>query len=149
MAVRSRKGKRRRTVTKRGRARSTGAAMPSEAIRSRYPLFVRSGSDLVKISWSKTKRAEYEHRTPWRNAEDVVGALVRVGAGGARFTMEDVLPVRRQESDEEVPAYQAYAVLAWLRQEDLVAQYGRRGYSIATDDLETAVAQRGATLPNR
>lgn len=140
--IRSRARRRKGLSRKRAPSRPTDAAAVASSGGQKYPTFVREGSDLVKIAWSKTDRNEYEHRAPWRNVEAVASALARAGSGNSRFTMDDVIPVRLPASGDEVPSYQAYAVLAWLRHEDLVIQYGRRGYSVAVPDLESAVAER-------
>jgi hypothetical protein len=116
----------------------------------RYPLFYRSRSGLVKIGWSKKKKAEYRQTAPWEAVQAVVRAIEQRGGSGEKFDFGELLPVRA-ENGNEVPKYQAYVVLAWLRQVNLVTQHGRRGYSLpkagklsdlAADLLERVPAER-------
>jgi hypothetical protein len=44
----------------------TGFAIRSRNKLGQYPSFVREGDNLVKIGWSKTQKAEYEHKSPKR-----------------------------------------------------------------------------------
>ena len=48
--------------------------------------------------------------------------------------MDDVLPLKDPVSGTEVPAYQSYLCLAWLRSVGIVTQHGRQGYSLAKKD---------------
>jgi hypothetical protein len=116
----------------------------------RYPLFYRSRSGLVKIGWSKKKKAEYRQTAPWEAVQAVVRAIEQRGGSGEKFDFGELLPVRA-ENGNEVPKYQAYVVLAWLRHEHLVTQHGRQGYSLpkagrlsdlAADLLERVPAER-------
>jgi hypothetical protein len=62
--------------------------------------------------------------------------------------MEQILPVRDPEQDADVPSYQAYLIIAWLRKENLIVQHGRQGYSRSpTTDLTGAVEQSWNSLP--
>ena len=95
-----------------------------------YPRFGRRGESLVKIGWSKREKAEYEHKAPKRAIDLLVSALVRTGTNGRIFQANDVLPLADPDEGSEVPAYQVYLTLAWLRSLGLVDQHGRQGYSI-------------------
>lgn len=122
---------------------SPSAAVPRQFIASarggrrrkkdEYPQFRRDGETLVKIGWSKRERKTYEHRAPRRVLEALLQALRGAGAGGARFAMENVLPLRDPEDRTEIPDYQAYLTLAWLRRTGLLTQHGRQGYSLPTN----------------
>lgn len=86
---------------------------------------------LVKVGWSKSQRSEYEHKSPRRVLALLVESLLRVGPKGKRLTMDKVLPLRDTENaGAEMPDYQGYVCLAWLRHEGLIQQHGRSGYSI-------------------
>jgi hypothetical protein len=119
-----------------------------KAARGEYPKFLRDGEELLKIGWSKRTWATYRHKAPKRILNLVAQALVAKGKSGARFPMEDVLPIRDPQSSIDVPSYQAYLILAWLRKEELVVQHGREGYSLRPDvNLTNAVEERWKLLP--
>lgn len=95
-----------------------------------YPKFFRDGDSLVKVGWSKSEGAEYEHKCPKRVLDALVREFARVAGPGKRFVMANLLPLRDPAGGEELPGYQAYVGLAFLRQAGLVQQHGRSGYSI-------------------
>ncbi len=131
--------------------RKTAKKARSRTQKREYPRFERDGDKLVKVGWSKKHKEQYEHRAP----REAVIAFARHLAGHARdgevFAMEDLLPVP-DLSGGEVPAYQVYLTLAWLRQADAVEKKGRDGYVLrdrslaegGLDKLWNAVAQRSA-----
>ena len=98
--------------------------------RAGYPKFRREGDHLIKVGWSKTDKAEYEHRAPKAVVDALVAALVAEASEGSLVTMDAVLPLLEKDGTE-LPAYQAYLCLAWMRAEGLVDARGRKGYSIA------------------
>ncbi len=92
-----------------------------------YPRFERNGYGLVKTGWSKKNREEYVHRAP----KDVVWALARmlrehIGPEN-RFTASGIFSLL-EERGEEIPAYQVYVCLAWLKSAGAVTGNGRAGY---------------------
>ena len=97
--------------------------------RAEYPKFFRDGDYLVKVSWSKKERGEYQHRAPRRVAELLVAAIAKCASNRRLFTSEDVFPLKDPENGGDVPSYQAYAVLAWFKISGLVQPHGRRGYT--------------------
>lgn len=112
-----------------------------------YPRFYRQNDSLVKVAWSKRERNEYEHKAPWRVVEGLAAALTRKGANGKLFTSEDILPLSDPSDGSEVPSYQAYLALAWMRAEQLVVQHGRRGYTVpSASKLPDTVSARFAAL---
>lgn len=104
----------------------------SNAKKADYPKFFRDRDELVKIGWSKKQKAEYRHKAPWEVVLTVARALQEKGSIGEKFNFDELLPIRTT-SGLEVPSYQAYLVLAWLRKENLILQHGRRGYTVGTD----------------
>jgi len=95
-----------------------------------FPRFERDGDRLVKIAWSKHDRAEYEHRAP-RHVVDALIAAIRARRGeGARFETAEIFPLRDPSTRREIPSYQAYLALAWLRHEGVVVKEGRDRYSL-------------------
>ena len=118
-------------------------AAPARARKANYPKFRRSGTELVKIGWSKRKKSEYVHRSPGRVISLLAEKLEDCGADGKLFTTENVMPVADPESGGEVPSYQVYLCLAWFRHEGLVEQLGRQGYRLAVEgDLGAAAEAR-------
>lgn len=105
---------------------------------------------MVKIGWSKHDRKTYEHRAPRRVLDAFVQAVVRAGAGGERFAMGGILPLKDTVNSSDIPDYQAYLTLAWLRDSGLLAQHGRQGYSLLPDtELPREAARLWAALTAR
>lgn len=100
---------------------------PPSKSRTAYPRFARTQNELVKIGWSKKERKEYIHRAPWGVVELLCQRLIKWG--NKEFTTEDILPLL-WEDDVEVPSYQSYLCLAWLRDKGLIHREGRQGYVI-------------------
>lgn len=118
----------------------------SRASSGSYPRFVRSGSDLVKIGWSKRSRAEYQHRASREIVSRIVSALLK--AGDELVRIEDVLPEIATPANGPIPSYRVYVVLAWFRAEGLVRQQGRQGYSVGTPEaFIKEVEERWKALP--
>jgi hypothetical protein len=94
-----------------------------------YPHFVRRGDSLIKIGWSKKSKEEYQHKAP----KEVLGALsqrlAESGRGGKLVSANDLTPIVGPDNSE-IPDYQVYLCLAWLRDLGLITQEGRQGYSI-------------------
>lgn len=97
--------------------------------KGEYPKFFRQGDHLVKVSWSKKDRDEYQHKAPRRVAELLAGAIAKRAANGRQFTSDDIFPLKDPQDGGEVPSYQAYAALAWFKTSGLVRPHGRRGYT--------------------
>jgi hypothetical protein len=112
-----------------------------------YPKFFRFNDELVKIGWSKKERTEYQHKAPHRAVEALVNRLAEVGSAGTLFSAEQLFPLYEIDGDVEIPAYQVYLCLAWLRHVGLVARIGRQGYEIADwSDLRATVDRRWSGL---
>lgn len=108
-----------------------------------YPRFGRRGESLVKVGWSKREKKEYEHKAPKRVVDLLASALVRTGANRRIFQASDILRLADPDDGNEIPAYQVYLALAWLRSLGLVDQHGRKGYSI-TKPKELVATADGA-----
>lgn len=93
-----------------------------------YPRFARRGDNLVKIGWSKKEKAEYEHKAPMSAVTALVAAIKKAGADGRIFQVGTLLPCQGDSGD--VPDYQVYLIVAWLRAVGLLDQHGRQGYSV-------------------
>lgn len=112
-----------------------------------YPKFYRNGDELIKLGWSKRDRAEYQHKASPGVLTSLVSKLSAIGASGRIFSAENIMPLTNSEGSQ-VPDYQAYLCLAWLRTEGLVQQHGRQGYTLANgENMSAAVNARRQALP--
>lgn len=100
-----------------------------------YPQFRRRAEKLIKVGWSKKNKQEYEHNAPWPIVHAVAAHLRMQVRSGRIFNVESVLPIPDSESDGELPSYQIYLTLAWLRSIGLVEKQGRDGYIINRQEL--------------
>ncbi len=99
---------------------------------------IRNGS-LYKIGWSRKQKQEYEHKVPRMAFDTIVNgmsALAREGNGP--FMAEAVIEKINATTEDSIPAYQVYVVLAAFREWNLITQAGREGYSIPLDVAEKA-----------
>lgn len=94
------------------------------------PSFYRAKSELVKVGISKVSKGTYEHRAPFEVAIRLSRELSKVSHSEELFRMDDFLPSLGKVKGREVPSYQAYLCLAWMRSEGIVVQHGRRGYTV-------------------
>jgi predicted lipid-binding transport protein (Tim44 family) len=115
-----------------------------------FPRFEREGDKLVKIAWSKKDRAEYEHKAPRQVVDLLIEAIRSQKGEGAKFEAPDVLPLTDRKARKEVPSYQSYLALAWLRYEGVVAKHGRDGYSLKpTAATPERLTELWKALPSR
>jgi len=113
-----------------------------------YPRFLRRGDNLVKIGWSKRAKKEYQHKAPRRVLTLVAAAISKMGANRQLFTTDDFMPVADPDESTQVPGYQTYLCLAWLRHEGLVEQHGRQGYTTSCSAaLLSKIEERWQLLP--
>lgn len=103
---------------------------PRSRKKAGEPQFYRSGSQLIKVGQGKAGKEGYEHKASKQALDALITALVGAAAGGEMIRMDALLPLSTK-SGQEIPSYQAYLCLAWLRRENLVEQHGRQGYSVA------------------
>jgi len=99
-------------------------------VKSDYPKFLRRGDDLVKVGWSRRAKAEYEHKAPNGVVTLVAQAIAKAGSNGELTPTDKLLSAIASGGAMEVPEYQVYVVLAWLRRLDLVTKRGRQGYTV-------------------
>lgn len=115
--------------------------------RRDYPVFAKSGDTLVKIGWSKSAKAEYQHKSPRAVAGLLATSLALQAKAGTIVSMDQVLPLKAEDGSE-IPDYQVYVSLAWFRQIGVIEQNGRQGYTVnAQDDLTRAVDAAWSNLP--
>jgi hypothetical protein len=100
--------------------------------KNSYPQFLRQGDELVKIGWSPSEKAEYEHRSPKKVLHMLAAAIAKAGPNGRRFAMDRIIPLVDPSDGRRMPDYQVYLCLAWFRDLGFVIQHGRQGYSLAS-----------------
>ncbi len=129
------------------------SAHPSKTRRSKksvYPQFLRQGETLVKIAWSPSEKAEYEHKSPKKVVVLLAAAIGKAGANGRRFAMDRVIPLIDPADGSRIPDYQVYLCLAWFRELGFVIQHGRQGYSLASKaPIEPVIETHWAALSSR
>jgi hypothetical protein len=94
--------------------------------KAEYPRFERDGDRLVKVGWSKKHKDEYEHRAARETVIAVVRHIASRVKSGQVFDVEGLLPIL-DSAGGEVPAYQVYLTLSWLRSVGAVEKKGRDG----------------------
>jgi len=112
-----------------GSARPKREQRPKATRREDYPRFFKKGNLLIKVGWSKREKAEYQHKAPRPVVETVVEALRSAARDQGPIAIPELLPLK-SPSGEEVPSYQVYLCLAWLRRLGLIDPHGREGYTI-------------------
>lgn len=117
-----------------------------------YPRFHRErDGTLVKIGYSKSKRAKYEHRSPREVLDQLALALNKLGAGDRLFNTEELLDPQAGHLPE-YPTYQTYLCLAFLVHGGLLTRFGRQGYRLSPDaraDFPAAVGAAFDSLPTK
>lgn len=116
------------TSSKKRVRRRKGTASAQSPKRT-YPRFVRDGHRLVKVGWSKKNRQEYQHRVPRSALQAFAEHLTAHIEGGRVFDIEGLLPVH-DSAGQEIPAYQVYVIVAWMRDAGIVERKGRDGYLV-------------------
>lgn len=118
--------------------------------KGQYPKFLREGDSLVKLGWSPSEKAEYEHKSPRKTLPLLIAAISKIASNGKRFSMDKVLPLVDPIDSNRVPDYQVYLCLAWLKNLGFLTQHGRQGYSLTTRaPIEPLIETHWAALPAR
>ena len=124
--------------SKRSPRQERAASRPTRVRTDRhttYPRFERRRHDLVKIGWSKREKREYEQKAPKDVIDRIATELGRRATNGALMSTDELLPIIRPEDGHEIPTYQVYVVLAWLRAKNVVEAVGRQGYRVLAKDI--------------
>lgn len=100
--------------------------------KNSYPKFSVDGSTLVKTGWSKKKREEYVQRVPAEVFGHVLRSLKALEGRAGAVKSEEILQSLETQG-EEVPSYQTYAVVGFLRHCGVLRQVNRGEYSIPND----------------
>jgi len=98
---------------------------------SNYPRFEINSKNLVRFGWSKSKKKEYNHKVPIPIVHAVTDCVKNIGLGSSGpHSAEEIIERFSNDHGEQVPNYQVYAVLAYLKLKGFIEQQGREGYSI-------------------
>lgn len=116
---------------------------------SEFPRFEREGDKLIKVGWSKRDDRVYEHRAPQQVVFLVASTIGSKVHRKGVFTMDRVLPLT-DKAGTEIPSYQAYVALAWLRSIGTVKRLGKEGYRLVDGALDLSALQRSwDAIPGR
>ncbi len=121
---------RKKPAERSSRKKASGARSGVRSSKSGYPKFRRTDDTLVKVGWSKKAKKEYEHRAPRNAVEAVVTSVIAAGRHGSVFAVDALIPVHDPKDQAEVPTYQVYLAIAWLRTAGVLRQHGREGYTL-------------------
>ena len=112
-------------------ARRTHSTLAAEQIRLLQPL---SSPELVRNSLGRISELRSYMDTgesfPIAPFQDIGGYLDLSAAEGSLLTTDDFMPLVDPDDASEIPSYQAYLCLAWLRKVGLVTKQGRQGYTV-------------------
>lgn len=114
-----------------------------------YPRFIQVNGDLVKVGWSKSAAKEYEHKAP-REVLGVVADALKVQRldNGELRPPQEFLPLSNADGGQ-IPDYQSYLCLAWLRDIGVVERQGRHGYSVPDiAEIDAKIADAWDQLSN-
>lgn len=110
------------------RSRQNTDKSPAKKNQSTYPRFIRESDRLIKVGWSKKNKTSYEHRAPKESVMAFLNHLMATVSEGELFSVEELLPANDPSTGMNIPAYQAYMTIAWLRGTDVLDKKGRDGY---------------------
>jgi hypothetical protein len=106
-----------------------------DRLSSKYPKFERTDDRLIKVGWSKKDRAIYEHRASIAAVMAITRQFEASMGKDGYLRMDDTLPASLSDGTE-VPSYQAYLVLAWLRYMGAIEKQGNDGYKLVRTSLD-------------
>lgn len=132
------------------RSRATASTVAHHRAGNEHVRFFRRGDQLIRVARSKRKKKEYQHKAPRSTIDALVAAIAETGKDGRVFTTDQVLPIRDPGDGSEIPNYQSYVCIAWLKHTGLIDQHGRQGYSIPRlAEFKDAVESIWRTLPKQ
>jgi hypothetical protein len=113
----------------------TKVARSGQKAARKYPIYSTTEERLIKIGWSKKNRAEYEHRAPKASIQIISEAIkAKRNKAGDAFEAESLMPLLTEDG-QEVPAYQVYMAIGWLRDLGALKKDGRNKYRLKDDSL--------------
>lgn len=135
-------GKRSRGKKASGKIKENPDLDVSRADSGAYPHFVKDGDKLVKIAWSAKDNKEYEHRAPRAAISSLIDAIASKAGAGELFHVDGILPVLDEDGTGQLPTYQVYLVLAWLRECGVIEKVGRDQYKLLDAEQAVKTAKR-------
>jgi hypothetical protein len=127
----------------------TGRRGSESPAKTGFPIFERDGDRLIKVGWSKRQRSAYEHRAPRPAVIACVQRIVGLAPPGGVFAVDAMLPTADPSAGGDVPAYQVYLVVAWLRSLGLIKKKGRDGYVVGKGLTERGIEDVWQKLKER
>jgi hypothetical protein len=97
--------------------------------RDDEPQFERDGDDLIKRGKSKSDARAYEHKAPRSVIEILLQAIRDSANKKGEFRTSRIFPLQ-DSNGRDVPVYQGYLTLRWLRQIGLVERVARQRYKL-------------------
>lgn len=105
-----------------------------------YPYFQVKQDTLIRFGWSKKEKREYSHKIPKSAFDGVIEAISKISKRGKEpYTAESIIELANQHPDQDIPSYQAYVVIGFLKEVGLLEQVGREGYIPSVDFENKAV----------
>lgn len=101
--------------------------------KGEYPRFKIADGSLFKTGWSKKKNSEYVQRVPIGKVKKIVAAFEQLSSEPGPISSEHILESESMENADSPPSYQVYIVLAFLKQEGVIASTGREGFHLSPD----------------
>lgn len=101
--------------------------------KGEYPRFKVADGSLFKTGWSKKKNSEYVQRVPIGKVKKIVAAIEQLSSAPSPISSEHILESESMENAGSPPSYQVYIVLAFLKQEGVIASTGREGFHLSSD----------------
>jgi hypothetical protein len=96
-----------------------------------YPRFSIRNGTLYRLAWSRKKQSEYEHRVPKPILELITNAMSGIAdPKGLPVQVDQIVNAANRLSAIQIPQYQVYLVVGWLRHTKCIKQVGRDGYLI-------------------
>jgi hypothetical protein len=107
----------------------------------RYPRFEIRNETLYRIAFSRKTNAEYEHKVPKKHVDQICRALAVASVRDEPIEVGEIVGRVNRSSAVQIPQYQVYSVIGWLRATKQIDQVGRDGYRIPSSIQELAEQQ--------
>ena len=108
-------------------ANSTVNTAPTE--KTKYPFYEVGDDSICKVGWSKKSSEEYRHYAPMTAAKSLAGHIDKTQIPGHAWTVEELGCVVDSEAGNELPSYQIYLAIGWMRFNGLLLKQGRSRYA--------------------
>ena len=107
---------------------------------SKYPRFEIRNETLYRIAWSRKQKSEYEHKVPKGSVIEIAQAMDSLTEADQRpVAVDKIVGKVGRSTSVQIPQYQIYLVVGWLRQLGAIEQIGRDGYRIPSGMSRTVL----------